>query len=116
MRDDECMNMNPSPADIADAAMINYFNTITDRDDLLDYATELDDDMPALDDAMLRTALFNMIDLDFNDMIHNANFDFYAPLDELDALTDAEYDALTAILESRTDPELITDALMRRFA
>lgn len=97
---------------ILTAAIIsNHFDDITDRASLIDYATELDDDM-TLTDAILRDALIRMIDLDLNDMLHNMNLECAAPLALIDTLDDDAADAFATFLLDNIDPAMIADALL----
>ena len=103
------ININPTPAEICDAAMRLHYDDITTDAALLDLISIIDDP-----DRSIRDNLIDAIDLDLADMIHNCNLDFYATRDELDALTDAQFDHLSDHLRDTTCCDLIADALLER--
>jgi hypothetical protein len=106
------MNLNPTADEIATAAISHQYDDITSRDELIAFA---DSFPPADASTPLRARLISMIDLDLNDMLHNNNLDFFASLDDLDTLTDAQFEQLSDHLLDATDPAIIADLLLARY-
>lgn len=104
------IKLNPTPNDIADAAMRLHYDDITTDAALIDLTSIIDDP-----DRTFRDRLIDAIDLDLSDMLHNANLDFYATFTELNELTDANYDALADRLAANTCADLIADRLLALF-
>lgn len=109
------INLTPNARDIADAAIKLQYDDIASHKTLIDFAHSFDDD----NTLPLRDALIETIDIDLADMMHNCNLDFYMTLDQLNALTDDQYDALEShlhdmIMHDDDIAPMIADALIAR--
>lgn len=105
------MILNPTPAMITNAALAYQYNDIKSLTDLHDYAIN---EMMRDIDPTNRTAIIELIDTDLADMLHNNNLDFYAPLAELDTLTESQFIYLAEYLDETIDAALIADALIAK--
>lgn len=105
------MNLNPDATMIADAALRLQYDDIATSHELRAFAESFE----PITNRSLRAALIDIIDLDLRDMIHNCNLDFYLTADEIDTLTDEQFDALADHLRDTFDAAMIADKLLARF-